>query len=178
MLVGKRLYLRLIEERDIPHKVRWINDPEVRATLNFDYPISEVGTRQWLYKIASDRSRREFIICLKDCDEQIGYAGLLDIDRRNSKAELYMGIGERDHWGKGYATEARELQLQYGFVELGLNRLYAFNWVHNEKVLALNKKFGFRVEGTLRQDVFSHGEFRDRLIMGLLKTDYLRLRNR
>jgi hypothetical protein len=37
-----------MEMSDIPYKVAWINDEEVRKTLNFEFPISVVSTEQWL----------------------------------------------------------------------------------------------------------------------------------
>lgn len=173
MLLGDQVYLRLMEERDIPYKVKWINDPEVRATLNFEYPISEVATKQWLSKVSLDSSRKDFIVCLKENDEPIGYAGLLKIEVRNSKAESYMGIGNKEYWGKGYGSDIRKVILEYAFNELSLNKVYSFVWCKNPKMIKLNERFGFKVEGTLRQDVFSHGELRDRVVMGLLRSEYL-----
>lgn len=173
MIEGDRIYLRLMEEKDISYKVKWINDNEVRKTLDFDYPISEISTKQWLNRVASDNSRKDFIICLKENDKQIGYTGLMNINYKNSKAEMYMGIGEKEYWGKGYAKESRKLLLEYAFMELGLNKIYTYNWVKNEKIIGLNKKLGFKIEGTLRCDKFSHGEFRDKVIMGILRDEYL-----
>ena len=173
MILGERVYLRLMEEEDIPYKVKWINDPEVRRTLNFDYPISKIGTKQWLNRVSSDSTRKDFMVCLKENDLPIGYCGLLNIDIRNSKAESYMGIGNKNYWGKGYGKEIRKLLLDYAFQELGLNRIYSYVWSKNEKMINLNKKVGFKIEGLLRADIFSHGEYRDRYIMSILKEDYL-----
>ncbi len=176
MLFGDRIYLRLMEEKDIPYKVRWINDPQVRETLNFDYPISETGTKQWLVKTVLDTSRKDFIVCLKENDIPIGYAGFLNIDLKNQKAESYMCIGEKEYWGKGYAKETRLVSLKYGFCELGLNKIYSFAWSENKKMIYINEKLGFKIEGTLIQDVFSHGEHRDRVIMGILRDEYKRIK--
>lgn len=172
MLIGEHIYLRLMEERDVPCKVKWANDPEVRRTLNFDYPISEVATKQWLNKVALDSSRKDFIVCLIKEDTPIGYGGFLNIDIKNSKAESYMAIGDKNYWGKGYAKELRKLLLKYAFNEIGLNKVYSYVWSQNEKMINLNKMIGFKIEGLIRADVFSHGEYRDRHIMGILKEDY------
>ncbi|NMB40672.1 MAG: GNAT family N-acetyltransferase [Firmicutes bacterium] len=172
MLRGKRIYLRLMEEKDIPYKVKWINDPVVRKTLNFSYPISEVATKQWLSKVALDSSRKDFIVCLKENDNPIGYGGFLNIDPKNSKAETYLGIGEISYWGQGYGREAMQILLNYAFTELGLNKVYSYSWSENKGMINLNKSLGFKIEGKLEQDVFSHGEYRDRVVMGLLKKDY------
>lgn len=175
MLSANRVYLRLMEEKDIPYKVKWINDPEVRRTLNFDYPISEIGTKHWLNKVAQDSSRKDLIVCLKENDLQIGYAGFVSIDIKNSKAEIYAGIGNKDWWAKGLAQEIRRMQLYYGFYELGLNKIYTFNWIENKKIVHINKKLGFKIEGKLRKDIFSHGEYRDRYIMSILKENFDKL---
>lgn len=175
MLMGEFIYLRLMEERDISYKVKWINDPEVRRTLNFDYPVSEIGTKHWLNKVALNSSRRDFIVCLKENDLPIGYGGFLNIDIKNSKAESYMAIGDKDYWGKGYAKEIRQLLIEYAFKEVGLNRVYSYVWTENKKMINLNKSIGFEVEGLLRNDMFSHGEYMSRYIMGILKEDYLNI---
>lgn len=173
MLLGERVYLRLMEESDVPYKVNWINDSKVRRTLNFDFPVSEVATKKWLHKVSALDNRKDFIVCLKTNNVPIGYGGLLNIDRRNSKAESYMAIGNKEYWGKGYAKEIRKIILEYAFIELGLNRIYSYVWSENVKMISLNKKIGFQIEGTLKQDVFSHGEYRDRVIMGITSNKYL-----
>lgn len=162
-----------MEESDIEYKVRWFNDERVRETLNVDFPISEVGTRQWLHNVSTNNSRRDFIICSLEDDKPIGYCGLVNIDFRNQKAESYLGIGDTNYWGKGHATEARKLSLDYAFFELSLNKVYSYVWVENKAMQHINKKVGFKIEGTLRDDVFHRGEFRDKHVMGILKEDYV-----
>lgn len=173
MLEGDRIYIRLMEEKDIPYKVKWINNPDFRYTLNFDYPISEIGTKKWLHKVAGDSTRKDFTVCLKENDKPIGYGGFINIDFKNSKAESYMGIGDLSCQGKGLATEIREVLLDYAFFELSLNKVYAFVWKENKPMISLNKKVGFKIEGLLRQDILSHGERRDRYIMGILQEEYM-----
>ena len=173
MLMGEKIYLRLMEEKDISSKVRWINDPEVRKTLVLDYPISEVGTKQWLHSIASDKTRKDFIVCLSENDLSIGFGGFVNIDYKNRKAETYMTVGQKEYWGKGYAGDIKKTLLEYAFEEMGLNRVYSCVWAENEKMISLNHKFGFESEGVLREDVFVHGEYRDIIFMALLKRDYI-----
>lgn len=177
MLTGKRLYLRLMEERDVPLKVKWFNDPTVRRTLNVEAPISEIGTRQWLSKVALDPTRKDFVMCLHETDRVIGYIGLVNINLLHSRAESYLGIGEPDCWGKGYATEAKELLITHTFEELGLNRLYSYVWAENDAMIKVNTKLNFRLEGRLKQNAYSHGEYRDQVVMGLVKDDYRRAEN-
>ena len=161
-----------MEEKDVPYRVKWINDPEIRRTLNFDYPISEIGTKKWLHSVAGNPTRRDFIACDAETDKPIGYGGLLGIDIKNGKAESYMGIGEKNLHGKGVGFEIRKILLDYAFNELDLNKVYAYVWKENTPMIKLNEKVGFQIEGLLRQDILSHGEKRDRYIMGILKDEY------
>ena len=83
-----------------------------------------------------------------------------------------MCIGEKEYWGKGFAKETRILVLKYAFLELGLKKVYTYNWEKNDKIIGLNKKLGFKIEGTLRQHAFFKGEYRDYVIMGILQEEW------
>ncbi|MEI3606606.1 GNAT family protein [Pseudogracilibacillus sp. SE30717A] len=173
MILGENVYLRLMEEKDVPYKVRWINNSNIRSTLNFEYPISEIGTKKWLNNASGNPNRKDFFVCVKETHEPIGFGGLLNIDYKNSKAESYMGIGEEKFHGKGYGYDIRKLILNYAFNELSLNKVYSYVWEKNAPMLNLNKKVGFQVEGLLREDILSHGELRNRYIMSILKSEFL-----
>ena len=172
MIFGKDIFLRLMEEKDIPLKVNWVNDEEIRETLISDF-ISESGTKAWFKKVIADNSRKEFFICLRDNNIPIGFTSLKNIDLTNSKAELSMLIGEKQFWGKGYAKEARRLIVSYGFSKIGLNKIYTYNWVENFKIIGLNKKLGFKVDGVLRKEIFFNGAFRDMAVMSVLKDEWM-----
>jgi len=139
--------------------------------LVFDL-ISEAGTKNWFEKTVLNSNRKEFMICLVESDESIGFTSIKNIDLVNSKAEISMLIGNKNYWGKGYAKLTRKLLLSYAFDELGLNKIYTYNLLENKKIIGLNKKFGFKIEGELREDIFFKGQFRTRVIMGILKKDW------
>lgn len=174
MLIDKNTYIRLMEESDVSYKVSWFNDKEVRKTLNVEFPISELGTKEWLKNATKNNTRKDYIICDRNSKKPIGYCGLVNIDLKNSKAESYLGLGDKCSWGRGHASEARRLLLDYAFQELYLNKVYSFVWAENETMKHINEKVGFKVEGQLRDDVFYKGEFRDKLFMGVLRSEYKR----
>lgn len=50
MLRGEKVYLKLIEEKDLEKRVEWINDPQIQNTLNYDVPTSLSKTKAWFQK--------------------------------------------------------------------------------------------------------------------------------
>ncbi len=73
--------------------------------------------------------------------------------------------------GKGYASEATRLLIDYLFDGLKLNRLEAY--IHPDNVASrhLAEKCGLTCEGTLRQLWYQHGEYQDLSLYSIVRTD-------
>ena len=165
-----KVNIRKFERTDIPKKVEWINNPENNQFLHYDIPISIVGTERWFDSHQGEETRYDAVI---EADGvPVGTIGLLSIDRKNSKAEYYIAMGEVDYKGKGVAKEASRLILEYGFEKLDLNRIYLFTEVENVAAQKLFERVGFVREGVIRQDILSHGKYADRIAYGFLREDW------
>ena len=163
--------IRKFERRDIPKKVEWINNPENNQFLHYDIPIEIEKTQRWFENNLGRMDRYDAVI---EADGvPCGTIGLLNIDRKNSKAEYYIAMGETYLKGKGVSTQASRLILEYGFRELGLNRIYLFTETENIPAQKLFEKVGFIKEGCIREDIVSHGRFVDRYAYGVCKKDYV-----
>jgi len=172
MIETKRTYLRAIERSDLKDKVRWLNDPIVRDTLLLTVPISEAKTNLWFEKIIQDPTREDYVIVYKETDLPIGFAGYVNIDWRHRKAEPFIAIGSHEYWGKGIGTEVVHKLLDFGFNELGFNRQYGFMLDNNPGALKMDLKAGYLKEGLLKDDVLIHGEFHDRIMLGVTKEEF------
>lgn len=162
--------IRKFERTDIPKKVEWINNPENNQFLHYDIPITVSGTEQWFKSHEGETTRYDAVI---EADNvPVGTIGLLDIDRKNRKAEYYIAMGETSYKGKGVAKEASKLILEYGFKKLGLNRVYLFTEADNLIAQKLFETVGFVREGRIRQDILSHGKYVDRIAYGILREDW------
>ncbi len=164
--------IRKFEKEDIPKKVEWINNPENNQFLHYDIPIEVGKTQQWFDNNVGRTDRYDAVIVVDGVP--CGTIGLLSIDRKNSKAEYYIAMGETDLKGKGVAAEASKLILDYGFYELGLNRIYLFTETENISAQKLFEKVGFVKEGCIRQDIISHGKYVDRYAYGICYSDYMK----
>jgi RimJ/RimL family protein N-acetyltransferase len=65
--------------------------------------------------------------------------------------------------------------LDYGFNQLGLNKIWLRVEVDNEKAIKSYKRMGYVEEGILRQDRLRKGVFVDRLRMSILKEEYINI---
>ena len=173
-LSGEYLYLRPVEAADLERCRSWMNDPEVRRFVCAQWPVDEIGQRQWFDKLDRGWSRRDvtFAIVLRDGDRLIGTLGLHGIDWRNRRATTGTLIGEKDCWGRGYGSEAKRLLLGYAFDTLGLRRIDSEVLANNPRSLACQKKCGYVEEGRRRQAILVDGVWVDVIIIGLLSDEW------
>jgi RimJ/RimL family protein N-acetyltransferase len=74
----------------------------------------------------------------------------------------------REFWGHGYATEAARRLLTFGFDELDLHKITATCDPENRASVAVLTKNGMYQEGVLRDHVYVRGQWRDRLLFGVI----------
>ena len=150
--------------------MEWINNPDNNRFLHYDLPLCVEKTEQWYDSHRGDDTRFDAVI---EADGlPVGTIGLLYIDRKNSKAEYYIAMGEPDYKGKGVAKEASRLILRYGFEVLRLNRIYLYTETENIRAQKLFETLGFVKEGLLRKDIISNNKFVDRFAYGMLREDW------
>lgn len=162
--------IRKFEKRDIPNKVKWINDPANNAFLHYDLPLEVGKTEAWFEKNKDRTDRYDAVIEVDGTP--VGLIGLLSVDHTNKKAEYYVTLGEREYLGRGIAGRASRLLLEYAFTELGLNRVYLHTEVDNTAAIRSYERIGFHQEGLLKNDLFSKGRFVDRYVYGITKKDF------
>lgn len=175
ILKGEKVYLRLLEKKDLEKRVKWINDPDISDTLAFDFPAGLDKTNAWFQNVIMDSSRINFSMVDKASEELIGMAGFLGIDRKNRNAEFYITIGEKEFWGQGIADEVTKLLLEYAFVELGLEKIYLHTFAYNKRAAKVYERNGFKQEGLFRKHSFKQGELRDIIYYGILKEEWSEL---
>ena len=165
-----KVTIRRFERKDIPKKVEWINNPENNSFLHYDIPICVEKTEKWYDSHLGDDDRYDAVI---EADGMpVGTIGLLSIDKKNSKAEYYIAMGETEYKGKGVAKSASLLILKYGFEILELNKIYLYTEAENIAAQKLFERVGFIKEGLIRQDILSRGKLADRYAYGYLREDW------
>ena len=139
-LRGESVTLRPPRESDVEVVYSWDRDPEL-AAWNGRSPISislSAARRDYLARW-EEPSVRTFII--EAGGESIGMATLYDF--RHDGCELGIKIGPGNLRGRGYATEAVTLLLDYVFHTLGLAAVRGSTLAHNDRMQRVFEKNGF-----------------------------------
>lgn len=172
MLRGNTVYLRLLSQEDLKDRVTWINDEENIQTLLFDWPTSIEKTQKWFGNVVFDNSKLNLSIVDIDSNELVGMTGLLNIDRINHHAQLYITIGNKKYRGKHLPDEVIPMVLEYGFVELELKKIYLYTLPNNERGRYVYERNGFKLDGILRQQVYCRGKQQDLYVHSILRTEF------
>lgn len=185
-IVGDTVYLRGLERSDLSGKMfQWANDSEVTQYmymgtfpntidgLDREYDILIGNTPAGLIQAPGNPSHVALAIIDKKDDLHIGNVGLYNISWLTGVAEVRIIIGEKSHWGGGFATEAYTLILRYAFDRLNLRRIFAGCRADHLASAKSLEKVGMVREGCQRQQFLRNGQTYDIFLFGLLRHEFL-----
>lgn len=168
-----RIYLRAFNSDDYKTSIQWRNDDEIWSQLGgVKYYVSESYEKKWIEDAIFDSSNIRLAVCLKENDTYIGNVYLTDINTTSRSGESHVFIGDKSQWGKGLATEAYQLLLDYIFQERGLHRVVAHVLEDNIASCKLHEKCGYKREGVLRESVFKGGKWHNQVVYSILEDEY------
>jgi RimJ/RimL family protein N-acetyltransferase len=172
LLGGRQVGLALMRREDVPVIARWHQDLGFTALIGGPGEAHSVEMRQEFYdKNARMRSDSvEFAVVLLATGELVGFGGLFDISRTLT-AGLFVGIGERAHWGKGLGAEATRLICEYGFFFKSLHAIKVEVNGYNQRAIRLYERLGFKPAGRLRGVIMMDGRRYDQVIMDILRDE-------
>ena len=171
---GRQIFLRPLERADLNERyLAWLNDPEVTRYMETGlFPTTVEDLENFYRSVGGSKSDVLLAIADKKTGQHIGNVRLGPIHWVHRRASFGILVGEKEFWGKGVGLEATVLTVEYGFYRLNLHRIDLGVFAEHESAVRCYKKAGFKIEGRLRQDLFQGGEYRDRLLMGLLRSEY------
>ena len=173
-LKGKKIYLRDLEEEDLPNIQNWLNDSEfTRYLFQGDRPSNLQIMKEDFNKNLKNRNEIAFAIITSN-NVHVGWAGIYEINWISRKGELRFFIGERKFWKKGYAAEVVTLLVGYGFNKLNLHRVYGGTNIENKGSIKVFRNNGFFEEGILKEEHFRNGRYYDVIRFGLLNKRHLK----
>jgi [ribosomal protein S5]-alanine N-acetyltransferase len=173
-ITGSRIQLREFRLTDLDASMAIVGDPEVTRSLSFDTRTKTDQARQLaddIVRAQTDPRPDYYLAVVNEADLLIGFVRIGLGGHRSG--ELGYAV-RREDWGKGYATEAASLMLEFGFRTLGLHRIQAACGPKNRSSQRLLAKLGFTPEGRIRDHVFTKGAWRDSLLYSILDDEWAR----
>jgi RimJ/RimL family protein N-acetyltransferase len=172
---GQLVRLAAPEPGDAELFARWSHDAEYLRQVDTDYarPRSQAEFTEQFNRGCSSPNGVYFHLRTLEEDCLIGFAALHSIEWNNQTGVLAIGIGDARYRGKGYGTDAVRLLLNYAFQELNLYRVGLDVITDNVRAIRSYEKAGFRREGEMRANVLRDGVRVGRLIMGILREEWL-----
>lgn len=169
-IVGEKIVLRAIEEKDRDMFLELINDSETEKMIGGkSLPVSSFEQEQWIKNQINDNSNIRFVITKKGDDEGIGTIILSDVDYINGTAQVHIKLTKQNGRGQGYGTDALKAIVSYAFYELRLNCIYSEVLSYNSISQKLFEKCNFKRDGVLRSRIFKNNEYLDVIAYSLLK---------
>ena len=174
-LMGHKVFLRAFEPGDEKMIAILENHPQTRETLFYALPTGTEYQLEKTKKQQNDPNTIVFTICDKETGIAIGQTAFVRIDWVGRMATFYIGIANAENRQKGLGRETVELMVEYAFNTLNLNRIHLHVAENNVAAIEVYKKCGFITEGKLREAMYRNGKYYDFYVMGILKSDFLKI---
>jgi len=173
-LTTERLILRDFEPGDFEAFFAASRDPE----YNRFYSENETTREFWQSVFdrilastnAQERLKYQLAICLPT-GEVIGTCGVRMEDRENRQASFGCAVA-RLYWGQGFAYEASQRIVSFGFSSLPIHRLFAETISENTQARKLAERLGMKLEGELRHTRFFRGRWWNTVIYSILMDEW------
>jgi RimJ/RimL family protein N-acetyltransferase len=180
MLIGEYVRLRSITRQDLPRLCEFNNDLVVELAGGGDPPIPQSLERlQAEYDQDAAKGGRDATRFAIEANGQfIGQCALFNTNHTAQTCELGITIGDKAYWGQGYGRDALRLLLEYAFRYQNYRKVWLQVHAKNERAVRAYQSCGFVIEGRQREQVWSDGAYDDLLLMGVLRHDWLKARER
>lgn len=170
-LKGENVYLRALEPEDLEFVHDIENDEALWHLSNTQTPYSRFLIREYLknsHRDILEVKQLRLAIC-KEPDELIGLIDLFDCDFVNQRAGIGIIIKDEENRMKGFGKEAIQLLKNYCFQRLNLYQIYCNISKDNLASISLFKSLGFEESGLKKDWNFINGEFKDELLLQLIR---------
>jgi len=175
LLTGEKVQLMALNKADLPTYQKWFSNPEFLRLLNPEVamPKTTENVEAW-YEEAS-KSKDEYVFGIRALDDNrlLGNCSIFSISQSSHNAEVGIYIGEPTEWGKGLGSDAMNVLVRFGFMDVNLHRIELHVFGYNARAIRSYEKLGFMREVVMREALYRDGIYHDVHIMGILRPDWL-----
>ncbi len=180
ILQNERILLRPVIPADLDALTAISADPEMWVWFTHDLSDPAIMNR-WLSDAiteASGGSRIAFTVVEKTSGSVAGCTSFGNFSERDMRAEIGWTFLGKDFRGRGINRDMKYLILEYGFENLGLERIESKTDVLNIPARKGLEKSGMKEEGILRSHTLMTGQRRrDTIFYSILRSEWPAVRN-
>lgn len=173
-ITGGRVSLREFRQEDISGIRSWVTDIETTRMLGGAYLRPQTWEQSERYLsglLEGDAGGVNLVIADKESLRYLGQCSLMMVDNTARHAELAVVLCPNCQ-NQGIGSEGIRLMLDFAFRQMNLNRVYLKVRADNTRAVRCYEKCGFQREGVLRAHAFADGEYKDLLLMGVLREEF------
>jgi len=173
-LATDRLVLRDFTPADVDAVHTYAADPEVCRYVDWG-PNTPQQTREFVDEMvaaASQPGRASVNWAVTVDGALVGACMIAVTSAQHRRGELGYVLA-REHWGRGYATEAASAVLAFARDDLGLVRVEATCRPGNVGSQRVLRRLGMQPEGVLRSHMVIRGQREDSLLFAVVADDAL-----
>ena len=164
----ERLVLRMFREDDLDPYAAMAADPEVTRHLGDGRPLSRADAWRQMAMILGHWQLRGYGMWAAEEASTGRLAGRIGFFNPEGWPGFELGWTlAREFWGRGYATEGARRALEYGFTELGRERVISLILPANLPSVRVAERLGERPERSV--DLFGS----EALVYGITRDDWL-----
>lgn len=166
---GQSISLRAVEPNDASTLFIWENNRMNWRVSHTEVPFSMHNIHQLIEQFSNLRNSGQLrlMIDLIETGKSVGTIDLFDVNFKHGFATIGILIAEDVNRGKGIATEALSLCIDYCQNELELRNLQCFVQADNESSVNLFRKLGFREVGIRKEWYIYNGKLTDEIAFQL-----------
>lgn len=150
-LETKRLIIKSPELKDVDKIYLLDSDPEVMRYIGNGLPRSKEESRDWFKKSVKHFEKYGFsfgLVFEKNTGEFVGRAGINYDAYDDSQPDIEIGYRLlKKFWNRGYATELASALIEWGFLNLKIEKLCGFSKPDNKSSRRILEKVGMHLIG-------------------------------
>lgn len=168
-LIGVDIFLRSLSPSDANTKyLGWLSDPLINKHLEVRFAPPQATRDLASFIVEANASVHTLMlgIFLRQNELHIGNIKLGPIDWNHQVGDIGFLIGDKDYWGKGYASNAIAMLVDYAFINMGIAKVTAGCYEENEGSRCALLKAGFLEEGRRYSQYLFEGKRQDGILLG------------
>ncbi|MEA5602613.1 GNAT family N-acetyltransferase [Nostoc sp. UHCC 0252] len=175
ILETRRLLMREFVEADCETVLAYQSDP-LYLRYNYWTHRTENDVFEFVQMFISEqkeqpRTKFQLAVVLKEENRLIGNCGIRVNDPEMREANIGYELNTQ-YWGQGYATEAAQAILKFGFEELGMHRIWSWCVAENVASVKVLEKIGMRREGHLLEKELIKERWYDNFLYAILEREW------